>query len=75
MYKWRKFFVYEYNIHSGISDALLTSIRNFATVEGIAQNSSLNLEKLTKQLDRMDAQTSGIERGLDRVCFIGIYNQ
>lgn len=46
---------------------LITSIRNFATVDAIMANSAQNLEKLAKQMDRMESKTEEIESGLGNV--------
>jgi hypothetical protein len=59
---------HQFKSRSGVSDALQTSIRNFASVDGIGANSIQSLDKLAKQLERMESQTAGIERGLQNVC-------
>uniref|UniRef100_A0A1I8BYN5 BLOC-1-related complex subunit 7 n=1 Tax=Meloidogyne hapla TaxID=6305 RepID=A0A1I8BYN5_MELHA len=52
---------------SGLSDALQTSIRNFVAVDGIAQNSAQNLDKLAKQVELMETQTFEVEQSLGSV--------
>ncbi|CAK5042158.1 unnamed protein product [Meloidogyne enterolobii] len=52
---------------SGLSDVLQTSIRNFVAVDGIAQNSAQNLDKLAKQVELMETQTFEIEHSFETV--------
>ncbi|KAF7638545.1 hypothetical protein Mgra_00001922 [Meloidogyne graminicola] len=52
---------------SGLSDVLQTSIRNFVAVDGIAQNSAQNLNKLVKQVELMETETFKIGQNLGTV--------
>ena len=52
---------------SGLSEVLQTSIRNFVAVDGIAQNSTQNLDKLSKQVELMETETFEIEQTLGAV--------
>uniref|UniRef100_A0A914HX32 BLOC-1-related complex subunit 7 n=1 Tax=Globodera rostochiensis TaxID=31243 RepID=A0A914HX32_GLORO len=52
---------------SGSTDLLVTSIRNLTAADGIMANSAQNLEKIEKQMQRLEAQTNGTEQGLQNV--------
>ncbi|KAL3076599.1 hypothetical protein niasHS_011740 [Heterodera schachtii] len=52
---------------SGSTDLLITSIRNFTSVDGIMANSEQNLVKIQNQMDRIETQTKGAEQNLKNV--------
>uniref|UniRef100_A0A183CDN3 BLOC-1-related complex subunit 7 n=1 Tax=Globodera pallida TaxID=36090 RepID=A0A183CDN3_GLOPA len=55
---------------SGSIDLLVTSIRNLTAADGIMANSAQNLEKIEKQMERLEAQTNGTEQGLQNVAVV-----